>query len=269
MPRKPSLTSRNARSDGPSAELADQTVHLHFDDYRGGIFWPVADYEEKGFFTAAQKDELASRFDLSPELVSKLSHYVGNSLDIESMTNPTRVSRNKAVKAAEEALRQVIRYARQDERRQKKLVEVILACDALFAETRADAAVLGKAQSLARTPECSLTDLLEGADAVLARPGSAAILAPADRRKIQDGRRQHIVRSCCYVWMEAARPLTYTTHPFGSSHERRSGPLFDLIRDVMSMVIPNGKHPSDETIRKDIDRFQDLIQRHPELLDGD
>ena len=268
MPRKPPLTARDARSDGPSDELPDLTVHLHFDDYRGGIFWPVADYEEKGFFTAEQKDELASRFDFSPELVSNLSLYVGNTLDIDSLMNLTRVSRIKAVDAAKKELRRAVRHAGEDAPRREKLVEALLACDALFAKTRADAAVLGKAQSLARTPECSLTDLLEGADAVLARPSSAAILAPADARKIQDGRRQHIVRSCCYVWREAERPLTYTTHPFGASHQRRSGLLFDLIRGVMRMVLPNGKHPSDETIRKDIDRFQDLIQQHPELLDG-
>ena len=267
MPRKPPLTARDARSDGPSDELPDLTVHLHFDDYRGGIFWPVADYEEKGFFTAEQKDELASRFDFSPELVSNLSLYVGNTLDIDSLMNLTRVSRIKAVDAAKKELRRAVRHAGEDAPRREKLVEALLACDALFAKTRADAAVLGKAQALARTPECSLTDLLEGADAVLARPGSAAILAPADRRKILDGRRDHIVRSCCYVWMDAGRSLTYTTRSDKLSEEQREGPLFDLIRTVIRMILPTGKRPSDETIRKDIDRFRVLIVRYPELLD--
>lgn len=268
MPRNSSRTSRGVRSDGPAVELPDQTVYLHFDSYRAGLSWPVADYEEKGFFTAAQKDELASRCDLSPELVSNLSLYVGNTLDTDSVMNLTPVSRNKAVKAADEGLQRAVRHARQDERCRGKLAEMLLACDALFADTRADAAVLYKAQSLARAPECGLTDLLEVADAVLARPGSAAILTPADSRKIYDGRREHIVRSCCYVWMDAGWSLAYTTRPDRLSHERRAGPLFDLIRGVMRMVLPNGNPPSDETIRKDIDRFQDLIKRHPELLDG-
>jgi len=264
MPRKSPLTSQGARSDGPS----DQIVYLHFDSYRGGMSWPVADYEEKGFFTAAQNDDLASRFDLSPELVSNLSLYVGNTLDTDSVMNLTSVSRNKAVKAAYEGLRRANRHARQDARCRGKLAEMLLACDALFAETRADAALLHEAQSLARIPECGLTDLLEAADAVLACPGSAAILTPADSRTIYDGRREHIVRSCCYVWMDAGRRLTYTTRADKLSEKQRGGPLFDLIRTVMGMLLPTGKRPSDETIRKDIDRFRDLIDRCPEVLDG-
>ena len=267
MPRKPPLARRVTCSQPPSTEQPDQTVYLHFDSYRAGLSWPVADYEEKGFFTVAQKDEIASRFELSPELVSNLSLYVGNTLDRDSLMNLTRVSRIKAVDAAKKELRRAVRHAGEDAPRREKLVEALLACDALFAKTRADAAVLGKAQALARNPECSLTDLLEVTDAVLACPASAAILAPTDRRKILDGRRDHIVRSCCYVWMDAGRPLTYTTRSDKLSKEQREGPLFDLIRTVMGMILPKGKRPSDETIRKDIDRFRVLIVRYPELLD--
>lgn len=268
MSSKPSSSLRYADDDGSSAEPPDRSVWLHFGSYRDNISWPIADYAEKGFFTAAQKDELKSRFDLSPDLVSRLSLYVGNTLDIDSLMNLTRVSRNKSLKKAETALRRALRHARMDPRCHETLVEVLLACDALFAETPGDAAVLHKAQSLARLPECCLADLLGATDTVLAHPGSAAILTPADSRKIYDGRREHIMRSCCYVWMDAGRPLTYTTRPDRLSHERRAGPLFDLIRGVMRMMLPNSKTPSDETIRKDIDRFQDLIKRHPELLDG-
>lgn len=268
MSSKSSRSSRYADDDGSSAEPPDRSVWLHFASYRDGISWPIADYEEKGFFTAAQKDELMSRFDLSPDLVSKLSLYVGNTLDIDSLMNLTCVSRNKSVEKAETALRRSVRHARKNPKYRGKLVEVLLACDALFAETPADAAVLHKAQSLAGTPECCLADLLGAVGLVLAHPGSAAILEPADSRKIRDGRRDHIVRSCCYIWRDAERPLTYTTRPGRLSHERRGGPLFELIRDVMKMVIPDGKRPSDETIRKDIDGFLDLIERHPEVLDG-
>ncbi len=265
---KPSRPSRSAEDDSSSAKRRNWSVWLHFDSYRDGISWPIADYEEKGFFTAAQKDALMSRFGLSSDLVSKLSLYVGNTLDIDSLMNLTRVSRNMSIKKAETALRRSVRHARKDPRRRETLVEVLLACEALFAETPADAAVLHKAQSLAGTPESCLTDLLGAADTVLANPGSAAILEPVDSRKIRDGRRDHIVRSCCYIWRDADRPLTYTTRPDRLSHERRGGPLFELIRAVMKMVVPDGKRPSDETIRKDIDRFLDLIERHPEVLDG-
>ncbi|QEP30632.1 hypothetical protein [Pukyongiella litopenaei] len=268
MSSRPPLTLRDTRAEVLSAVRPDQTLYLQFDDYGCGPSWPVADYEEKGFFTAAQELKLASEHDLTPVLVSRLSLYVGNTLDIESLMNLVRVSRNKTVKAAEVALRRAVKHARQDARRQKQLADVLLGCSALFAETRADATLLGEAHAVARNPECSLADLLEIADAILTRPGSAAILAPADRRKVYDGRRDHIVRSCCYVWMDAGRPLTYTTRPDRLSGERRAGPLFDLIRAVMRMVLPKGGQPSDETIRKDIDQFRVLIVRYPELLDG-
>ena len=217
---------------------------------------------------AAQELKLTSEHDLSPELVSNLSLYVGNTLDTESLMNLNRVSRNKAVKAAEVALRRAVKRVRQDVRYQEKLVEILLTCDALFAESCAAEALLYQAQKLAGDPECNLTELLKATDAVLACPGSAAILAPADLRKVNDGRREHIVRSCCYVWIDEERPLTYTTRPDRLSQEQRAGRLFDLIRAVIEMVLPQGWRPSDETIRKDIDRFRELLKSRPELLDG-
>ncbi len=266
MKSKPSLTSCNVK--GPSAEPPDRTVYLHFREYRSDVSWPIADYEEKGFFTAAQKDELKSRFDLAPELVSNLSLYVGNTLDIDSVTNLTSVSRNKAVKTAVADLRRAARHARKDPRTRKNLEEVLLECDPMFAETPDDVALLAAAHTLARAPDCTLTELLESADAVLARPGSAAILNPADSREIHDGRRYNIVCSCCYIWMDAGRPLTYTTRPDLPSHQRRQGPLFDLIRAVMAKILRNGRHPSDETIRKDIELSRKAIKRDQELIDG-
>ena len=237
-------------------------MYRHFDSYKRGPVWPTADYAEQGFFTAEQKDHLASKFDLSAELVSNLSLYVGNTLDEDSLMNLTRVSREKAVNAAEEALRRAVRHARQSEQYRGRVVEVLLGCSTLFADTPADAARLDRAQALARDPESKLGELLEAVDAVLECPGSAAILAPADLRKVYDGRREHIVRSCCYTWMEAGRPLTYAMNK-----GRREGPLFELIWTVMRLVLSDDHRPSDETIRNDIDRFRELVKRRPEILD--
>ena len=268
MPPRIPLASLVARGTASSAVPPDETVYLHFEGDDRGRSWPVANYGEQGIFTAAQEMELASRFGFSPALVSELSLYVGNALDAESMTTMTRVSRRKAVTGAEVALRRAVRHARQDDRRHGKLVEVLLACSAQFAEAPSDSALLSHAQTLARNPNSSLTDLLDAADAVLARTGSAALLAPADRREVWDGRREHIMRSCCYVWMDAGKPLTYTTRSDRPSKKQREGSLFDLIRTVMGMVLSKGKLPSDETIRKDIDQFRKLMKRHPEILDG-
>jgi hypothetical protein len=251
-------------SDAP----VDQTVYLHFDGDRKVASWRIADYDGRGIFTSAQKTDLTARFGLPAALVSRLSLYVGNILDADSLMNLTRVSRSKATEAATTALRRAVRHARQDGRFRDELAKVILTCSAQFADVPSDATLLFSAQAIANDPKSGLTDLLDAASAVLTRPGSASLLAPADRRKLWDGRREHIVRNCCYVWLDAGRPLTYTTRADRLSSEQREGPLFDLIRTVMGMVICEGKPPGDEAIRKDIDRFRDLITRHPELLDG-
>jgi hypothetical protein len=258
MPTRPPPAS----SDTRSITQSDQAVYLHFDGYDRGPPWPVADYGEQGIFTAEQQLEIASTHGLSPDLVSRLSLYVGNTLDTESMMNLNHVSRDKAEKVANADLRRAIRHARQDVRTRERLAKVLLGCSALFAETHAAAALLCHAQTLARDPECALTDLLKAADAVLACPGAAVILAPSDRRKVHDARREHIVRSCCYVWLDAERPLTYAM-----DKGRRQGPLFELIWMVMRLILSEGQRPSDDAIRRDIDRFRELVKRRPEILD--
>ncbi len=186
MSRRPLPKSSDALSEDASATQSDQSVYLHFDGYDRGPAWPVRDYGGQGIFTTEQQLEISSKHGMSPELVSSLSLYIGNTLDTESMMNLNRVSRDKAVKEADVALRRAIKHTRQDVRRREKLTEVLLNCDPLFAETRAAEALLCQAHKLARNPESALTDLLDAADAVLACPGSAAILDVAAEDQVSE-----------------------------------------------------------------------------------
>ncbi|WP_135505734.1 hypothetical protein [Roseovarius aestuariivivens] len=251
------------------------TVHemawIHFDGHARSKLWPIADYKERGIFTGKQVEDLASRFDLSVETASKLSLWIGNTLDVESLMNLAEVVPEKAIVEGTHDLRRALRHvAAQPEtsNNRKKLEKVLLESSSCFAGSEKDAARLNHAQKLARDPETALEQLIAAARDLLDRPGSVARLSPSDKRRLYDGRRDHVVRSCCYAWLDAGRELTYTTRPDYPAEAQRGGPLFEFIHAVMGFVLTKDQLPSDETIRKDIDRFRDLIDRRPELLDG-
>lgn len=244
---------------------------MHFDGHRRSKLWPISDYKEQGIFTIKQVEDLAARFDLSIETVSNLSLWIGNTLDVESLMNLADVIPEKAVAAGTNDLRRALRHAAtqpETSKNRKKLVTVLLDSSSCFASSEDDKARLAHAQDLARDAESTLDQLIAAARALLERPGSVALLLPADKRKLYDGRREHVVRSCCYAWLDAGRELTYTTRPDCPADAQRGGPLFEFIHAVTEFVLAEEQLPSDETIRKDIDRFRDLIERRPELLDG-
>ena len=244
---------------------------MHFDGHARSKLWPISDYKEQGIFTLKQGEELAARFDLSSEIVSKLSIWIGNTLDIESLMNLAEVMREKAIDAGANELRRALRHVTTQPEtfnNRKKLEKVLLESSSCFASLEEDAARLAHAQDLARDAESPLEHLIAAARDLLGRPGSVARLSPADKRRLYDGRRDHVVRSCCYAWLDAGRELTYTTRPDCAADAQRGGPLFEFIHTVLEGVLAEDQLPSDETIRKDIDRFRDLIKRRPELLDG-
>jgi len=82
-----------------------------------------------------QKEWLAERFDLPADRMDDLSLYVGNSLDLKSEVNLTKITRSKALSRGQKRLERTAQLAR---RMRTDHAEVEIQIDALnthFSET--------------------------------------------------------------------------------------------------------------------------------------
>ncbi len=129
-----------------------------------------------------------------------------------------------------------------------------------FAETKDTGTLIDEIRhELARLEP--VVDNLKGKIAQLMNtPGGAAELVPDDKRKSVDMRRQLVVQSCCHIWMDAGRKVSYTTKSHDPGAPQRSGPLIAFIQAVVGFVTIPSKEIPVETLRRDIDRFKKLQQ---------
>jgi hypothetical protein len=108
----------------------------------------------------------------------------------------------------------------------------------------------------------SFLDSLEARIDILALiEHGVAEIKPDDKRTASDMRREHVVRSCCYIWEDAGRAVSYTTMSHGLPHQRRGGKLIELVHLVTQNVTAPPTELSGETIRRDIDQFNELRQK--------
>lgn len=91
------------------------------------------------------------------------------------------------------------------------------------------------------------------------------LVQPRDKRKARDERRIKVVESCCYIWLDANRPLTITTRDVKSNKDKRSGPLVELIKSVIEMVTINSTEISGETLRRDIELVRRRFAKRGDL----
>jgi len=74
-------------------------------------------------------------------------------------------------------------------------------------------------------------------------------------------RREYVVRSCCYVWEDAGRKVTYTTVSHEPGEPQRRGELVEFVNAVVPLVTDPPTTLSVETIRRDIDLFKKLCAK--------
>lgn len=86
--------------------------------------------------------------------------------------------------------------------------------------------------------------------------GTEVQVEPHDKRKVQDVRRVAVIESCCYIWLDAGRRLTFTTCSERLNPDQRSGPLITFIQTVIGMVTAPSCKISGETLRRDIEKVK-------------
>jgi hypothetical protein len=233
-------------------------IYINDDTQKRTAPWIIRDYHENGALTDATKAKIAEQFDLTSGLVEELSILVGNSLDAESMISLARVTRGKATTRGRKRLEEAARLARR-----MKSDHAAIAAHLSHLQTHFDI------DQRAATPLAALQEELAGIRKFLgdleARVGELseieygiAEIAPDDRRHASDMRRIHVVRSCCYVWEDAGRSVSYTSVSSGPGNQRRRGQLIEFVHVVTRHVTDPPTELPVETIRRDIDQFNDL-----------
>ncbi len=220
--------------------------------------WIIRDYQEKGALTDAIKAQIVERFDLEPARVEQLSILIGNSLDEESVVSLTKVSRKKAVKRGRERLEDAARFAKRMRTDHAAIGTNLSQIQTNFDASARVAPLLASLQNDVAALQDAVAGLEKRIDELIKIENGVAEIEPDDKRKARDARREHVVRSCCYIWEDAGRPLSYSSKSSGPIHQRRGGPLVDLVQIVTRAVTDPPSELPPETIRRDIDKFKEL-----------
>jgi hypothetical protein len=97
--------------------------------------------------------------------------------------------------------------------------------------------------------------------------GNEIVVRPLDKRQVADDRRLSVVESCCYIWLDAGRKLTFTTRADKLKPEQqREGELIRFIQTAVSMVTTPTCNVSGETLRRDIERIRRRFRRRGEMV---
>ena len=251
------MTSKNIGkgSSGPTDELK---IYLDGLNDEPKVSWIIRDYQEKGALTDTTKAQIVEQFDLEPGLVEELSILVGNSLDEESKVSLAKVTREKAVMRGRKRLEDAARLAKRMKTDNVAIQTHLSRLQPYFDDSgRAEPRLASLQQELASI-QSVLGSLEARIDELAAIEHGVAEIEPDDKRSARDTRREHVVRSCCYIWEDAGRVVGYTSKSYGPKHQRRSGPLVDLVHMVTQNVTDPPTELPVETIRGDIDIFKKL-----------
>ncbi|WP_170407737.1 hypothetical protein [Ruegeria arenilitoris] len=241
----------------------DYSVYPHMDGIKCSMSWKLGSYGERGALSDDMIESLAERFDLPTKLVRELSVLLGNCLnnDDDIAINLTEVRRSQAIERGQKHLKQLLRKAKQSSIGLQELSNALGSLSTYFAATPKDADLLPQILNKLETATTLTQDVIDDIRHILLTPGAVAEMSPRDKRFSRDKRRQYIVESCCYIWKDAGRPLTYTTYSDGRPGGQRQGPLVNFIQAVVKMITEPGQILSGETIRVDIDDFRDKLER--------
>ena len=151
--------------------------------------------------------------------------------------------------------------AKRVEREVSQIRDLVARLESTFSTNSKDAAILLAAKEralLLREAAIGLGNKLEKA---IETPGCAADMTPTDKRKVWDKRRQYVVETCCYLWIDVGKVPTYTVTHYEGTTATRTGELIDFIQSVVEKVTdPPSRLPVD-TVCKDIDRFRVKLRR--------
>jgi hypothetical protein len=207
--------------------------------------WRIDAYGRAGPLTSSQIFILARRFELPTELLRTLATALGRVLDPDANNIFIGESGFKARQSAQDE----VAYAKKQlEAMHKRLSEVVERLLSLSVEEDGDCNFDATLKSL----EAGLLALKRG-DRCLQSLASLSDkmlkFEPTDRRDLRDRRRDYVFGAIFQFWVDAGRPVTFTTDPITS---KRRGELVFFIQAVCACLTDPPTELSGETIAKAI-----------------
>lgn len=251
--------------DEPSnAELADDTLYLHFDGVGQARAWKIADYGDDGALDLAQMREIKERFDLEAPLVVELSRQIGYCLDQDTCANFIDVGRGKASKQGGTKVRRTLRFAKASDDPIKVLREGLQVLESRFGTLPASHPELDQAKELLRGPAPDPAEVVGLLESIAKVPGAVYDLSPKDKRTVVDRRRNDVVAECARIWKQAGRKASFSTDATKAVKGQIYGPFVDFIRCVVAMVTEDGDDFAGGTLRKSIE-YARRMEREQDL----
>ncbi len=244
----------------------DYSVYPHMDGIKSSMSWKLGSYGERGALSEDMIGGLCEQFDLPTTLTHELSVLLGNCLnnDDDIAINLTEVRRSQAIERGQKHLKTFLREAKRGTITAQELRNALGSLSTYFASTPEDSDLLPQVLDKLESATTLSKDIVDDIRRIYGTQGAVAEMSPRDKRFSRDKRRQYIVESCCYIWKDAGRSLTYTTYSDGRPGGQRQGPLVNFIQSVVKMITEPGQILSGETIRVDIDDFRVKLEREQE-----
>lgn len=243
----------------------DFSIWLSTDGINTSAPWRLGSYGDDGALSDSDVSELAERFKLSAALLQTLSQRLGYCLDVDSEVNLVRIKRSTAIERADKELKKAAKLAKELQAAAAKLTTLLTPLSDQFALRKEDAALLLVAKAQADEVSNKVADAVTAIQTVRDTPGAAAVMSPFSKVYVWDKRRQYVVETCCYAWLEAGRPVTYSSKERTEKGTDRGGPLMDFLQAVVIRLTDPPRELSQETIRKDLDRLKKSLSKPDEL----
>lgn len=251
---------------GSMGELEDDDflengLFIRGDGWRSGIPWRLQAYDHKGPLTDDDVTSLSKMFDMTPQLLSKLSCSLGYTLDPHQNVHVVPISRRTGSRRAKSDLATS----------KKQMSGVVARLEEVVARLSTLCPVDSDEQ--ATRYECILTkfanifnDLKEAElelTALTLNPAGFIKMEPEDRRVLFDRRRRGVLRNIFQTWVDAGRKVTFTTDPITSD---RRGQLIDFAQCVVEYVTEPSTKLKAEAIVDEIRRSGSDIQPTAEYM---
>jgi hypothetical protein len=255
--------TKHSNSD-PKAHSDDdeQPIYLHQEGFRHAHPWRLGDYGDKGILQEENITRLITKHGLPEPVTRDLSVFLGYCLSShkDAAINLAKVSPSKAIERGTDEIERAFASIRIIGRRLSQV-------DETFAKLRPAPSQGAKVSRRLLALQAQISDYNRAweeqrfEDAcleILNTPGAVADLSPDDKRKLGDSRRMLVVETCCYAWLEAGKKISVSTGTVGPDTGKRTGRLIDFIQDVGLMIGDPKTRLSGETLKEDIERFEEL-----------
>jgi hypothetical protein len=227
------------------------------DRFGFSVPWKVMDYGIEGALGETQINSIAAEFTLGLGDLRELSRALAVALD--PTMNLIPISRSTATARA---AKEVQRAYRKVETAKWMLNDAILRLERLQANPAGDpegAELLRQTMVLLNYGDRQVSEARRKMAALSRRPHAALLIAPDDKRRLHDGRRELVLDALFSFWGSTGRKLSYTTDPLTS---KRRGRLLDFVNSVVACITDPPATLSGETIVTEIGRFRRQQDRH-------